>query len=129
MRRQLQGFAALVFAVAMQSSFADDLGQDMQIMAKNYTIFQHTKNPQEAQNALTTMQKAVEDANTSIPMSLLGEADQSPKIQAYHTALKQLDEELAQTLVLVQAGQLQQAQEQAIPVIDRIKQVNHHEFR
>lgn len=119
----------VVLACIMQSSFADDLGQDMEMIAKNYDIFQNTQNPAQAVDALSAMQQAVLDAKKSIPMTLIGEPDHSPKVQQYQKGLDDLNAELSQTVALVKAGHLQQAREQAIPVIDQIKKTNHQKFR
>jgi len=119
----------IVLACIMQSSFADDLGQDMEMIAKNYDIFQNTQNPAQAVDALSAMQQAVLDAKKSIPMTLIGEPDHSPKVQQYQKGLDDLNAELTQTVAMVKAGHLQQAREQAIPVIDQIKKTNHQKFR
>ncbi len=119
----------VVLACIMQSSFADDLGQDMEMIAKNYDIFQNTQNPAQAVDALSAMQQAVLDAKKSIPMTLIGEPDHSPKVQQYQKGLDDLNAELTQTVAMVKAGHLQQAREQAIPVIDQIKKTNHQKFR
>lgn len=119
----------IVLACIMQSSFADDLGQDIETIAKNYDIFQNTRNPVQAVNALNTMQQAVLNAKKSIPMTLIGEPDHSPKVEQYQKGLDDLNAELTQTVALVKAGNLQQAREQAIPVIDQIKKTNHQKFR
>lgn len=119
----------VVLACIMQSSFADDLGQDMEMIAKNYDIFQNTQNPAQAVDALSAMQQAVLDAKKSIPMTLIGEPDHSPKVQQYQKGLDDLNAELSQTVAMVKAGHLQQAREQAIPVIDQIKKTNHQKFR
>lgn len=119
----------VVLACIMQSSFADDLGQDMEMIAKNYDIFQNTQNPAQAVDALNTMQQAVLDAKKSIPMTLIGEPDHSPKVQQYQKGLDDLNAELTQTVAMVKAGHLQQAREQEIPVIDQIKKTNHQKFR
>ncbi|WP_111895232.1 cytochrome b562 [Acinetobacter sp. MB5] len=124
---QMMGAATLVFAV--QSSFAADLGQDMEILQKNYMVFQHTQNTNQALTALTAMQQAAQDAKQSIPMKLIGQPDNSPEIQQYHKAFDNLDSELKQTIAMVKTGHLQQAREQAIPVIDQIKKTNHQKFR
>lgn len=119
----------IVLACIMQSSFADDLGQDMEMIAKNYDIFQNTQNPAQAVDALSAMQQAVLDTKKSIPMTLIGEPDHSPKVEQYQKGLDDLNAELTQTVALVKAGHLQQAREQAIPVIDQIKKTNHQKFR
>ncbi|WP_151708651.1 cytochrome b562 [Acinetobacter brisouii] len=119
----------VVLACIMQSSFADDLGQDMEMIAKNYDIFQNTQNPAQAVDALSAMQQAVLDAKKSIPMTLIGEPDHSPKVQQYQKGLDDLNAELTQTVAMVKAGHLQQAREQAIPVINQIKKTNHQKFR
>lgn len=119
----------VVLACIMQSSFADDLGQDMEMIAKNYDIFQNTQNPAQAVDALSAMQQAVLDAKKSIPMTLIGEPDHSPKVQQYQKGLDDLNAELTQTVAMVKAGNLHQAREQAIPVINQIKKTNHQKFR
>ncbi|MCG2573978.1 cytochrome b562 [Acinetobacter sp. ME22] len=119
----------VVLACIMQSSFADDLGQDMEMIAKNYDIFQNTQSPSQAVDALSAMQQAVLDAKKSIPMTLIGEPDHSPKVQQYQKGLDDLNAELTQTVAMVKAGHLQQAREQAIPVIDQMKKTNHQKFR
>ncbi|WP_151776790.1 cytochrome b562 [Acinetobacter brisouii] len=129
MRKISQVVGAVVLACIMQSSFADDLGQDMEMIAKNYDIFQNTQNPAQAVDALSAMQQAVLDAKKSIPMTLIGEPDHSPKVQQYQKGLDDLNAELTQTVAMVKAGHLQQAREQAIPVIDQIKKTNHQKFR
>lgn len=129
MRKILQIVGAFVLVTVMQSSFADDLGQDMETIAKNYDIFQNTQNPAQAVDALSAMQQAVLDAKKSIPMTLIGEPEHSPKVEQYQKGLDDLNAELSQTVVLVKAGHLQQAREQAIPVIDQIKKTNHQKFR
>lgn len=129
MRKISQVVGTVVLACIMQSSFADDLGQDMEMIAKNYDIFQNTQNPAQAVDALSAMQQAVLDAKKSIPMTLIGEPDHSPKVQQYQKGLDDLNAELTQTVAMVKAGHLQQAREQAIPVIDQIKKTNHQKFR
>jgi soluble cytochrome b562 len=129
MRKISQVVGAVVLACIMQSSFADDLGQDMEMIAKNYDIFQNTQNPAQAVDALSAMQQAVLDAKKSIPMTLIGEPDHSPKVQQYQKGLDDLNAELTQTVAMVKAGHLQQAREQAIPVINQIKKTNHQKFR
>ena len=129
MKKISQVVGTVVLACIMQSSFADDLGQDMETIAKNYDIFQNTQNPVQAVNALNTMQQAVLDAKKSIPMTLIGEPDHSPKVEQYQKGLDDLNAELTQTVATVKAGHLQQAREQAIPVIDQIKKTNHQKFR
>lgn len=129
MRKISQVVGAVVLACIMQSSFADDLGQDMEMIAKNYDIFQNTQNPAQAVDALSAMQQAVLDAKKSIPMTLIGEPDHSPKVQQYQKGLDDLNAELTQTVAMVKAGNLHQAREQAIPVIDQIKKTNHQKFR
>lgn len=129
MRKISQVVGAVVLACIMQSSFADDLGQDMEMIAKNYDIFQNTQNPAQAVDALSAMQQAVLDAKKSIPMTLIGEPDHSPKVQQYQKGLDDLNAELTQTVAMVKAGNLHQAREQAIPVINQIKKTNHQKFR
>lgn len=129
MRKISQVVGTVVLACIMQSSFADDLGQDMEMIAKNYDIFQNTQNPAQAVDALSAMQQAVLDAKKSIPMTLIGEPDHSPKVQQYQKGLDDLNAELTQTVAMVKAGNLHQAREQAIPVINQIKKTNHQKFR
>lgn len=124
-----QSIGIMAFSLVMQSSFAADLGQDMDTIEKNYELFQQTQNTQQALTALTAMQQAVLDAKQSIPMKLLGQSDNSPEVQGYRQALDGLDTELNQTLALVKAGDLQQAHAQAIPVIDQMRKTNHQKFR
>jgi soluble cytochrome b562 len=120
---------AITLSLAVQSVFAADLGQDMETLENNYELFQETQNTQQALSALTAMQKAVLDAKQSIPMKLIGQPDNSPEVLGYHKALDSLNTELAQTLALVKAGNLQQAHEQAIPTIDSMRKTNHQKFR
>ena len=122
---------ASVFALGLfaQSSFAAELEQDMMTLAKNYQTFKKTSNQKDAINALTTMQQAALDAKKSVPMKLIGQPNNSPQIQDYHKGLDSLLLELNQTLTLVKAGQLQQAQAQEIPKIDAIQKENHKKFR
>lgn len=129
MKRIGQMIGAITLSLAVQSVFAADLGQDMETLENNYELFQETQNTQQALSALTAMQKAVLDAKKSIPMTLIGEPDHSPKVQQYQKGLDDLNAELTQTVAMVKAGHLQQAREQAIPVIDQIKKTNHQKFR
>ena len=115
--------------VSMKVVVFDELKEDMEMIAKNYDIFQNTQNPAQAVDALSAMQQAVLDAKKSIPMTLIGEPDHSPKVQQYQKGLDDLNAELTQTVAMVKAGHLQQAREQAIPVIDQIKKTNHQKFR
>lgn len=129
MKRIGQMIGAITLSLAVQSVFAADLGQDMETLENNYELFQETQNTQQALSALTAMQKAVLDAKQSIPMKLIGQPDNSPEVLGYRKALDSLNTELAQTLVLVKAGNLQQAHEQAIPAIDSMRKTNHQKFR
>lgn len=129
MKRIGQMIGAITLSLAVQSVFAADLGQDMETLENNYELFQETQNTQQALSALTAMQKAVLDAKQSIPMKLIGQPDNSPEVLGYRKALDSLNTELAQTLALVKAGNLQQAHEQAIPAIDNMRKTNHQKFR
>ncbi|MHA3099403.1 cytochrome b562 [Acinetobacter brisouii] len=129
MKRIGQMIGAITLSLAVQSVFAADLGQDMETLENNYELFQETQNTQQALSALTAMQKAVLDAKQSIPMKLIGQPDNSPEVLGYRKALDSLNTELAQTLALVKAGNLQQAHEQAIPTIDSMRKTNHQKFR
>ena len=82
MRKTLLALLA-VCSLSSAVVMAEDLGTDMDILAKNYKTVMSTKDIGELKTALNAMRAAAVDAKKSTPGKLSGKDSASPEVKGY----------------------------------------------
>ncbi len=110
MRKQLIAMLAVSSVLLSGAAFAKDVGDDMDIIAKNYKTVLSTKDAAELKTSLSNMREAALDAQKGTPPKLENEAADSANMKEYRHGFDILVGQIDGALKLAYEGKVQEAQ-------------------
>jgi len=123
--------AMLSFTLLMSSPFAAsarELGEDMDILAANYSAVLKSDNADTLKHALAAMHDAALDARKGTPSKLKGQPANSPQMQDFQQGVTMLIGQIEQAQALAEKGEVKQAQDVA-KQFKQTRDENHAKFR
>lgn len=121
-------FAVCSLSLSSAAVMAEDLGVDMDLLAKNYKTVMSTQDIGELKTALNAMRAAAVDAKKSTPEKLSGKDSASPEVKGYQQGLDTLVGQIDGALKLANEGKLKEAQALAAN-IKQTREENHKKYR
>lgn len=129
MKIQVSAVLALVLmACGSPAVQARDLGEDMDILATNYSAVMKTDDPATLKKALSGMHDAALDARNGTPPKLRGQSSESPQMQDFRQGIGHLVSQIEQAQALADKGDIKQAKVVA-QSFKQIRDENHAKFR
>lgn len=123
--------AMLSLALLMSSPLAvqaRELGDDMDILAANYSAVMKTDDPATMKKALSGMHDAALDARNGTPAKLKGQPSDSPEMKDFRQGIDHLVSQIEQAQALVDKGDIKQAKDVA-KQFQQTRNENHAKFR
>lgn len=128
MRKQLIAMLAVSSVLLSGVAFAKDVGDDMDIIAKNYKTVLSTKDAAELKTSLGNMREAALDAQKGTPPKLENEAADSANMKEYRHGFDILVGQIDGALKLANEGQVTEAQAAAAD-FKTTRDTYHKKFR
>lgn len=128
MRKQLIAMLAVSSVLLSGAAFAKDVGDDMDIIAKNYKTVLSTKDAAELKTSLSNMREAALDAQKGTPPKLENEAADSANMKEYRHGFDILVGQIDGALKLANEGKVQEAQA-AAGEFNATRDTYHKKFR
>lgn len=128
MRKQLIAMLAVSSVLLSGVAFAKDVGDDMDIIAKNYKTVLSTKDAGELKTSLGNMREAALDAQKGTPPKLENEAADSANMKEYRYGFDILVGQIDGALKLANEGKVIEAQAAAAD-FKTTRDTYHKKFR
>ncbi|AIR60477.1 cytochrome b562 [Enterobacter sp. Ap-916] len=128
MRKQLIAMLAVSSVLLSGAAFAKDVGDDMDIIAKNYKTVLSTKDAAELKTSLGNMREAALDAQKGTPPKLENEAADSANMKEYRHGFDILVGQIDGALKLANEGKVTEAQAAAAD-FKTTRDTYHKKFR
>ncbi|AJZ87798.1 cytochrome b562 [Cedecea neteri] len=128
MRKQLIAMLAVSSVLLSGAAFAKDVGDDMDIIAKNYKTVLSTKDAAELKTSLGNMRAAALDAQKGTPPKLENEAADSANMKEYRHGFDILVGQIDGALKLANEGKVTEAQAAAAD-FKTTRDTYHKKFR
>ncbi|NIF33493.1 cytochrome b562 [Enterobacter sp. Cy-643] len=128
MRKQLIAMLAVSSVLLSGAAFAKDVGDDMDIIAKNYKTVLSTKDATELKTSLGNMREAALDAQKGTPPKLENEAADSANMKEYRHGFDILVGQIDGALKLANEGKVTEAQAAAAD-FKTTRDTYHKKFR
>ncbi|ATF94449.1 MULTISPECIES: cytochrome b562 [Cedecea] len=128
MRKQLIAMLAVSSVLLSGVAFAKDVGDDMDIIAKNYKTVLSTKDAAELKTSLGNMREAALDAQKGTPPKLENEAADSANMKEYRHGFDILVGQIDGALKLANEGKVTEAQAAAAD-FKTTRDTYHKKFR
>ncbi|NIG77200.1 cytochrome b562 [Klebsiella sp. Ap-873] len=128
MRKQLIAMLAVSSVLLSGTAFAKDVGDDMDIIAKNYKTVLSTKDAAELKTSLGNMREAALDAQKGTPPKLENEAADSANMKEYRHGFDILVGQIDGALKLANEGKVTEAQAAAAD-FKTTRDTYHKKFR
>lgn len=128
MRKQLIAMLAVSSVLLSGAAFAKDVGDDMDIIAKNYKTVLSTKDAAELKTSLGNMREAALDAQKGTPPKLENEAADSANMKEYRHGFDILVGQIDGALKLANEGKVAEAQAAAAD-FKTTRDTYHKKFR
>ncbi|AIR05012.1 MULTISPECIES: cytochrome b562 [Cedecea] len=128
MRKQLIAMLAVSSVLLSGVAFAKDVGDDMDIIAKNYKTVLSTKDAAELKTSLGNMREAALDAQKGTPPKLENEAADSANMKEYRHGFDILVGQIDGALKLATEGKVTEAQAAAAD-FKTTRDTYHKKFR
>ncbi|WP_336983669.1 MULTISPECIES: cytochrome b562 [unclassified Cedecea] len=128
MRKQLIAMLAVSSVLLSGAAFAKDVGDDMDIIAKNYKTVLSTKDAAELKTSLGNMREAALDAQKGTPPKLENEAADSANMKEYRHGFDILVGQIDGALKLANEGKVTEAQAAAVD-FKTTRDTYHKKFR
>lgn len=128
MRKQLIAMLAVSSVLFSGVAVAEDVGDDMDIIAQNYKTVLSTKDATELKTSLKNMRKAALDAQKGTPPKLENDAADSANMKAYRHGFDILVGQIDGALKLAGEGKVADAQAAAAD-FKTTRDTYHKKFR
>ncbi|CNE51282.1 cytochrome b562 [Yersinia nurmii] len=113
MSQKIKVLVAAILLSASTLAMANDIPEDMDTIASNYSAVLKTDSLESFKQGLQGMRSAALDAQKGIPTKLKGKAPDSAEVQDYRHGLTILIGQIDQSLALADQGKLEEARKVA----------------